>query len=83
MAWNRYFVLKIGLGWQVTHNGLEACAFPDKMAAATYALERARKEPRDKPEPCVVLVQGQDAMFRELWSSVDPTSLRYESAWAD
>ncbi len=83
MGWNRYFVLQTGLGWMVAHNGLQTGAFPDKMTAASYALDRARKEPRDSRDPCVVLVQGQDSMFRELWSSVDPTAPRYTSAWIE
>ena len=83
MSWNRYFVMKTGLGWLVTHNGLKTGAFPDKHAAAAYALERARAEPQDARDPCVVLVQGQDSMFREIWSSVAPASPRYSSAWAN
>lgn len=78
--WNRYFVFKADDGWFVMHNGRQSGVFADRDIATDFAIERARA--KDAAGPAVVLLQGQDEMFRQVWSSVDPASPRYNAAWS-
>ncbi|MHB1217771.1 MAG: hypothetical protein ACYC1L_06190 [Alphaproteobacteria bacterium] len=81
MGWNRYFVLRSTEGWFVAHRGRLSGTFADGDKAAAFAIERARAEAAGPRDLAVVLMQGRDQMLREIWSSADPNSPRYNAAW--
>ncbi|MHB1217770.1 MAG: hypothetical protein ACYC1L_06185 [Alphaproteobacteria bacterium] len=81
MAWQRYFVLRLGGEWFVVHGGVKSGAFPDADTAARFAVERARVAGDRDADASIVLMQDRTCMLREVWSSAAPRTLRYESAW--
>ncbi len=81
MAWQRYFVLRLGGEWFVVHDGVKSGAFPDGDTAARFAVERARVEGDRDADVSTVLMEDRGRMLREVWSSAAPRTLRYGSAW--
>ncbi len=65
----------------MAHGGQLSGTFADGDDAAAFAMEQARAVATGPREPAVVLMQGQDQMLREIWSSADPNSPRYHAAW--
>ena len=74
-------MLRSSEGWFVAHSGQLSGTFSNGDNAAAFAIEQARAETTDPSGIAVVLMQGQDEMLREIWSSTAPSSPRYNAAW--